>query len=714
MGACCDNSNPAPEISPSESSVPDSEPSVWQLGLSLLLTGNTMVVGLAISSAEAAANITLFIHIALLGSLVIVFELVGRPLAHSAWGALRRQQITFDLFFMIGIAAALGASLVSMFGPGGPVYFEVAAVLLVIHAVGRKVGAFRRRQGLAAARAWAPENKIVHRRTSDGALQKVALTDIVVGDLIVVGPGDMIGVDGVVELGTALVQEAEFTGEFFATTRRPGDTVFAGTHSLDGTLEIRTKAPAGTRLIDDVVRSVEEAWKRPSKWQDDADEAVQWFVPLVLIATVATFVGWTLAEDWTVGLINALAVLLVACPCALGFAVPLTVWATMGKWARRGLVPSHGQCVETLSRVDTVVFDKTGTLTEPAPLLIDFVVADGAAVDPGDLRHMIVEVERVIEHPVARALARLEGALPSPCCRSELEVDSVEVLPGRGITAKLRLAGISHILTITGFDPAELADLDSRDAAIITTLRERIHGANRARHIVVYVDDQPMALAAIDEKIRDTVDEGLALLRSMKIEIGLMTGDQEYRTRRLELDFVHAGMTPAQKHDAVKGLQNRGKTVLFVGDGVNDAAAMAESDVAIYVAGGSELAGEVGDLRWSGDDLRAIGRVIATARDAFTTVRFNLRFAAIYNAAGVAIAAAGLLHPVIAAVLMMTSSLFVTYKTTISVEAAAEKAWGSETGSSEANSNSGSSGLVTRNRYRPESEALYVGSPERR
>ncbi len=189
------------------------------------------------------------------------------------------------------------------------------------------------------------------------------------------------------------------------------------------------------------------------------------------------------------------------------------------------------------------------------------------------------------------------------------------------------------------------------------------------------VDGQPAGVAAIDEQVRDTVDEGLSLLRSMGVEIGLMTGDHESRTRRLDLDWIEAGMKPDQKHRAVQRLQERGKTVLFVGDGVNDAAAMAQSDVAIDVHGGAELAGEVGDLRWSGEDLRAIGRVIETARDAFATVRFNLRFATAYNAIGIAIAAAGLLHPVVAAVLMLSSSLFVTYKTTIAVESAAQRAW---------------------------------------
>ena len=678
MGACCDNSNPgATKKSPDspQLSRADAEPSIWKLGASLLLAGNTMVVGLAISSAEAPANISLFIHITLLGSLIIIFELIGRPLARSAWRALWRPQITFDLFFLIGIAAALGASLVSMIGQSGPVYFEVAAVLLVIHAVGRKVGAFRRRQGLAAARAWAPDEKRVYRRTQSGQLQEVAVSDIDVGDLIVVGPGEMIGVDGTVESGTALVREAEITGESFATARRRGDTVYAGTHSLDGTLEVRTVASAGARLIDDVVESVEQAWQRPSKWQEDADRAVQWFVPLVLLATVATFVGWTMADDWTVGLFNALAVLLVACPCALGFAVPLTVWATMGKWARKGLVPKHGQCVETLSRVDTVVFDKTGTLTEPAPLLVDFVVSEQAPVTDADLRHMIVAVEKVIEHPIARALVRLEQTLPSPCCRAALEINSVEVLPGRGIVARLHHNGTPHSLKLTGNGRSDTDDACDLNDAIIDTLRDRICHTRRARHIIATLDGRPVGLAAIDEKVRDTVDEGLTLLRSMNIEIGLMTGDSQCRTRDLDLDFVHTAMTPVQKHGAIEDLQRRGKTVLFVGDGVNDAAAMAESDVAIDVAGGAELAGEVGDLRWSGDDLRAIGRIIETARDAFGTVRFNLHFATIYNVIGIAIAAAGLLHPVVAAVLMMTSSLFVTYKTTISVEAAAERAW---------------------------------------
>ena len=678
MGACCDNAervtSPPPLQASSAGDEPDDEPAVWQLGMGLLLTGNTMVVGLAISSAEAPANITLFIHIALLGSLLIIFEFIGKPLAKSAWRALCSQQITFDLFFMIGVGAATAASLVSMLGPGGPVYFEVAAVLLVIHAVGRKVGAFRRRQGLAAARAWAPDCRWVKRLDDRGDLDHVRLSQIAPGDSVVVGPGELIGVDGVVEAGTALVREAEITGESLATVRRPGHPVYAGTHALDGTLQIGTTAAAGARLIDDVVAAVERAWTRPSRWQKEADKTIRWFVPLVLLITLLTFAGWTLAEGWTVGLLHALAVLLVACPCALGFAVPLTVWATMGKWARRGLVPAHGQCVETLSRVDTVVFDKTGTLTEPTPVLVDFVVADDGPVDAVDLRQMIAAVEAAIDHPVARALTRLEDSLPAPCCRKELTIHSTRVVPGQGIIAELSLQGRRHTL--------ELGRVDSTDEenTHLRSLRAQIHGADRARQILAIVDGQPAGLAAIDEEIRHFVTEGLSLLRSMDLEIGLMTGDDEARAHRLDKDHLHldwlkARMTPAEKQQAVRQLRRRGKTVLFVGDGVNDAAAMAESDVAVHVAGGADLAAEIGDLRWSGQDLRALGRVIATARDAFTTVRFNLRFATLYNAAGIAIAAAGLLHPVVAAILMMTSSLFVTWKTTVDVEAAAHRAW---------------------------------------
>ncbi len=669
MGACCQGTSPAsPRRRADDPS--EQEPKIWKIGAGLLLTGNAMTVGLAISSAEAAPNITLFIHIALLASLVIVFELLGWPLVRGAWQGLRRWQINFDLFFLIAIISAAAASLVSMVQGSGPVYFEVAALLLVIHAIGRRVGSARRRRGIAEARKWMPDETRVRRKHEDGSLQWVTPDELREDHRIVVGPGDVVPVDGIIVGGTALVRDTELSGESFASARRSGDAIYAGSHSLDGTLEIRTTAACGHRLIDRVLTTVEEAWQRPSRWQMLARRAVRWFVPLVLATTLATFVGWTLATHWTTGLFYALAVLLVACPCALGFAVPLTVWITMGKWAGRGVVAHHGQCVETISRIDTVVFDKTGTLTELTPGLVDFV-DHTSLLDSDRLRQMIVAVEEQIDHPIARALSRLERSLPPRCCRSSIEIDNTRLIPGLGIEAHLRCDDEPHILRLG--PPRMLDDDDSQAQQALQSLARQAHLPQGARPTVVDVDGHVAAMAVIDERPRGWVKEGLQRLQDLGLEVGLMTGDCALRARRFDLDWRIAEMTPLQKRDRIRDLQRRGRTVCFVGDGVNDAAAMAESDVAIHVAGSTPLAAEMGDIRWSGDDLRTLADVIDLARQAFSTVQFNLRFATAYNIVGISVAAAGLLHPVVAAVLMMSSSLFVTWHTTYRLEEASQK-----------------------------------------
>ena len=665
MGACChqphDRSTRA-----DDHSEPAGEPAIWKIGAGLLLAGNTMTVGLAISSVDAAHNITLFIYIALFASVVIIFELLGWPLAKGAWQGLKAGQINFDMFFLIAVLAAVAASMVSIATEAGAVYFEVAAILLVIHGIGRRVGTVNRRRALDAARSFGPEETTAKRRGNNGQLETVSVDRLEAADRVVVGPGNLIPVDGTVYGGVAMVQDTEITGESFATARRAGDTVFAGSYSVDGTLEIKATATAGDRVIDQVVDSVQQAWQRPSRWQRQAREAIRWFVPLVLLTTVATFIGWTIAVDWTTGLFHALAVLLVACPCALGFAVPLAVWMTMGKWAGRGLVPAHGQCVETMSRVDTVVFDKTGTLTEATPGLVDFVIDDGAPVDGRRLRQLIVAVEEQIDHPIARALQTLDRDLSSPCCGPTVVVESTRLVAGLGIEATVRCVDTRYRLQIGS---TELVDeLHDRESQRLQQLQQRVYLPATARLVAVVVDSRVAALAVVDERTRRRVDQGLQRLRQMGMEVGIMTGDATERTERFELDWVHAQMTPVEKRDQVRRLQHKGRTVLFVGDGVNDAAAMATADVAIDVEGGAQLAAGVGDLRWSGDNLESIAGAIDAARRAFSVVRFNLGFATIYNVGGIAVAAAGLLHPVVAAVLMMSSSLFVTWTTTASLE----------------------------------------------
>lgn len=669
MGACCnraDNGSPADISAGPDGPDRGEEPAIWKIGAGLLLAGNTMTVGLAISSVEAADNITLFIYIVLFASVVIVFELLGWPLAKGAWQGLKRWRINFDMFFLIAVVAAVGASMVSIATGAGAVYFEVAAILLVIHGIGRRVGTVNQRRAVDAARCFAADDTLVRRRDDNGRLETVASSRLEVGDRIVVGPGDRIVVDGTVHRGVALVRDTEITGETFATARRSGDGVFAGSYSVDGTLEIEATATAGSRVIDEVVDSVHHAWKRPSRWQRQARKTIRWFVPLVLMTTAVTFAAWTVAVDWTTGLFYALAVLLVACPCALGFAVPLAVWMTMGKWAARGMVPAHGQCVETMSRVDTVVFDKTGTLTEPAPGVVDFVIDDDGDVKEPLLRRLVVAVEEQIDHPVARALQTLDSDLCSKRCEPEMMVESTRLIAGLGIEATVRTVGATYRLRIGS---TELVDeLDDREFWRLERLKRRAIVASCARVVAVVVDDRIAAVAVVDEQVRRRVQRGLERLDEMGLEVGLMTGDAVERTEPFDVDWVHARMTPVQKRDQVRRLQQQGRTVLFVGDGVNDAAAMATADVAIDVDGGAQLAAGVGDLRWCGEHLEAIPDAIDAARQAFSVVRFNLGFATVYNVVGIAVAAAGLLHPVVAAVLMMSSSLFVTWTTTGSLE----------------------------------------------
>jgi heavy metal translocating P-type ATPase len=442
--------------------------------------------------------------------------------------------------------------------------------------------------------------------------------------------------------------EEHVTGEAAPAVKRPGDEVFAGAHVVDSTLVIETTHASGDRLIDGIVASVERAWRRPSKYQKEADRVVAWFFPVVAAATLMTFAGWAWFVDVRTGLLHSLAVLLVACPCALGFAVPLAVWQTLGRFASGGLVADGGDVVERLAAVDTAVFDKTGTLTKTSDRLIDLVTHPDSGLKRADVLQLASAVEATTQHPLANAF-RAEVA-------SDAVVESTRLIPGRGVEGVVRTGNLSRTVFVGLPD-----DTDAR----LPSLRRASRREPGAHEIVIVIDGETVGLAAIDETPHAALAETRQALEELGIRSILATGDREIRANRLGFDVVYAQQKPEDKRVLVESLRAEGRRVLFIGDGVNDAAGMAEADVGIAASSGAELATDVADLVWFGRDPLVIPDAIERARTSVRTIRENLAWAAAYNLVGMSVAAAGLLHPVFAAVLMVGSSLFVTLRTTI-------------------------------------------------
>ncbi len=623
-----------------------------RIGLGTVIAAQSMAVDLAFNTSEASPRARTVAHLVVLAATVGTLALLGWPLLRAAAAELRRRRLTLEAMFLTGIVGAFTASVLATVTGEGAVYFEIVSILLVVYSLGQQISRVARDRAIRAAEAWAPALMTCDVVGEDGAVTTVPASEVDEGAAVLVHPGRTIPVDGVVTDGVGFVRESEMTGELFAAVRRPGDHVFAGTHSVDATLTVRVTAAGGDRRIDHIVAAVEQARSAPTSLQRQADRFIGWLLPLVVAVAAATFVGWTAVGPWETALFNAMAVLLVACPCALGLATPLALWVAVGRLGSRGLVVRHGDAVETLAAVDTAVFDKTGTLTETTPGLVDLVVEPPDGLGKADVKAMLDAVERASGHPIGEAFQGLGGK-----ATRTIAVERVQVLPGVGVAATVRMmTGARHDVAVGN---RRLLEWDQAPAW--NALRDRLRG--RGHVLAAVVDGRVAAAAVVEEQLRSSWTDALAALRGeLAVTPVLMTGDVEERAAGLGVEEVHARQGPADKFRHVRRLQRAGRRVLFVGDGVNDSAAMAAADVSVAVAGGADLAAEVGDVVWHGSDLETIPWAIGVARDSIRTVRTNMAFAAVYNLSGVALAAAGVLHPVVAAILMTCSSLIVTWR----------------------------------------------------
>jgi cation transport ATPase len=423
---------------------------------------------------------------------------------------------------------------------------------------------------------------------------------------------------------------------------------------VDAALTITATADGRHRRIDRILEAVERARSEPSTLQAQADRLVARFLPAVMAIAATTLALWWWTDGWRAGVFNAMSVLLVACPCALGLATPLALWVVVARLASRGLTVANGDAVEALAAVDRVVFDKTGTLTEPRTRLVDMATSPPPGMSSEQVEGLVAAVERISTHPVAAAFDELEAAHDGSWV-----VESLETIPGTGVRAGVRGPAGGHPLEVVIGAADRLNVAASEDWR---PLRDQLRGRDGARELAVLVGGRPVAAALVDERLRSSWPEALDTLRTMELPALVMTGDSAERAVRTSGDDVAAGLGPEQKLDRVEALRAAGHRVLMVGDGVNDAAAMAAADVSIAVAGGADLASEVADVVWHGSDLRVIPWALRLSRRSVATIRSNLLLAATYNGAGIGLAVAGLLHPVAAALLMTCSSVVVTFR----------------------------------------------------
>lgn len=581
---------------------------------------------------------------------------LGARFYRAGWGAVRAGTGNMDLLVAIGTSAAWGLSVYHLLTEGAHahLYFEASAMVVALVLLGKWLEGRAKRQAGAAIRALAALRPATARvLQTDGQVAEVAVDAVRTGDRVEVRPGERFPVDGVIAEGHTTADESLLTGESLPVEKPLGAKVAGGAINGDGRVIVTVTATGAETMLSRVVRLVEEAQGAKAPIQRMVDRVSAVFVPVVLLVAALTLVGWLLAGAGTeTAVLNAVAVLVIACPCALGLATPAAVMVGTGRAARAGVLIKDAEALEVAHRVDTVLFDKTGTLTEGKPAVVALMAADGVA--ESDVLRLAAAVQRGSEHPLARAVivAAEERGL------ADGRAESVRALVGRGVAGRvdgrdLRL-GNQRLMTEEGIDTAPLA----AEAA-------RLESEGRTVSWLAEVGVQPrlLGLFAFGDALKPTALKAVAALKQAGIRTVLLTGDSQgagdAAGRALGLDEVIAGVLPEGKAEVVARLRAEGRTVAMIGDGINDAPALAAAHVGVAMGSGTDVAMEAAGITLMRGDPRLMADALDISHRTYGKIRQGLFWAFIYNIVGIPLAAIGLLSPVIAGAAMAASSVSV-------------------------------------------------------
>ncbi|NHW02123.1 heavy metal translocating P-type ATPase [Stutzerimonas degradans] len=582
--------------------------------------------------------------------------ILGARFYVAGWKAVRAGAGNMDLLVALGTSAGYGLSLYQWWAtPAGQMphlYFEASAVVIALVLLGKYLESRAKRQTSAAIRALEALRPERATRVVDGHEEDVAIAALRLGDRVLVKPGERFPVDGEVLEGESQADEALISGESLPVDKRPGDRITGGAINGEGRLLVRTTALGGETVLARIIRLVEDAQAAKAPIQKLVDKVSQVFVPAVLVIAVATLLGWLLAgAALETALINAVAVLVIACPCALGLATPAAIMAGTGVAARHGILIKDAEALEVAHAVTAVAFDKTGTLTSGKPQIIHLQALDG---DETALLRQAGALQRGSEHPLAHAVlercAALGIALP--------DVRQSQSLTGRGIAGSLderQLAlGNRRILDDHGLPPGELAATAQTWEAQGRTLSWLVETAPQPR---------VLGLFAFGDSLKDGAAEAIVALKTRHIRCHLITGDNRGSARvvaeALQIDDVHAEVLPADKAATVAELKRGGAVVAMVGDGINDAPALAAADVGIAMGGGTDVAMHAAGITLMRGDPRLVPAALEISRRTYRKIQQNLFWAFIYNLVGIPLAALGFLSPVVAGAAMALSSVSV-------------------------------------------------------
>ncbi len=588
----------------------------------------------------------------------------GRGFFVHGWAELRHAAPGMNSLVAMGAGAAFAYSTLALlapsFFPAGTAvpYFEAAGVIVTLILLGRLLEAVARGRASQAIAGLMELRPATARVLRGGEEREVPVDEVAIGDEVLIRPGERVPVDAIVFAGESFVDESTITGEPVPAAKREGDEVFGGTVNGAGALTVRVARIGADTVLGRVLATVAEAQSAKAPIARQADRIAGVLVPCALAVAALAFAAWLAFAPppaLSFAFVAAVSVLLIACPCAMGLATPTAILVGSGRGAERGVLIRNGAALETLARARVIAFDKTGTLTTGRPVLSDRLLPDGSGAVPDGTLALIAAAERLSEHPLAAALVAAAGGDPPP-------VDSFSVEPGLGIAAEIAghevLVGSARFLEGRGID-----------CAVAEAPRAGLEADGKTA-VLAAIDGEPAALLGFSDPPREEASDALSALAALGFDIVMITGDgratAQAVARALGIAEVEAEILPDRKAESVRALRREGRRVAFVGDGINDAPALAEADTGIAIGSGTDIAIESADVVLMAGDLRGVVTAIRLARRTLATIRVNLFWAYGYNIALIPVAAGIfyplwglLLDPMLAAAAMSASSVLV-------------------------------------------------------